>query len=383
MRLRTFRIGTLAGIPILINPSWFVLFGLTTWLLATQFYPDALESAGRITHYAMAIASVLLFFVSIILHELAHSLVAKAYRIPVRSITLFVLGGVAQITREAARPLHELLMAVAGPLASFALALVFAGIWFALGASDTRPVDYVLVWLALMNIILGVFNLLPAFPMDGGRVFRSLVWMITGDHDLATGIAAWSGRAFAFAGIGLGLAAIAGKDVWIAEDAMSGGWLIFLGLFLENAARKSLEQNRLVRELRLYKAEDLMHRDPPVVDGSQTVGSLARGVLDLNPRVVYMVQDHGSLAGILSGYQMRDVPPEQWDTVTASQAMVPRSALHATTRDLLVSDVLLEMETQDLLHMPVVENGRVVGVVARDRILGLLRQAGLLPARVQ
>lgn len=126
-----------------------------------------------------------------------------------------------------------------------------------------------------------------------------------------------------------------------------------------------------------------MHRDPPVVDGSQTVGSLARGVLDLNPRVVYMVQDHGSLAGILSGYQMRDVPPEQWDTVTASQAMVPRSALHATTRDLLVSDVLLEMETQDLLHMPVVENGRVVGVVARDRILGLLRQAGLLPARVQ
>lgn len=383
MRLRTFRIGTLAGIPILINPSWFVLFGLTTWLLATQFYPDALESAGRITHYAMAIASVLLFFVSIILHELAHSLVAKAYRIPVRSITLFVLGGVAQITREAARPLHELLMAAAGPFASFALALVFAGIWFALGASDTRPVDYVLVWLALMNIILGVFNLLPAFPMDGGRVFRSLVWMITGDHDLATGTAAWSGRAFAFAGIGLGLAAIAGKDVWIAEDAMSGGWLIFLGLFLENAARKSLEQNRLVRELRLYKAEDLMHRDPPVVDGSQTVGSLARGVLDLNPRVVYMVQDHGSLAGILSGYQMRDVPPEQWDTVTASQAMVPRSALHATTRDLLVSDVLLEMETQDLLHMPVVENGRVVGVVARDRILGLLRQAGLLPARVQ
>lgn len=383
MRLRTFRIGSLAGIPILINPSWFLLFGLTTWLLATQFYPDALETASRRTHYAMALASVVLFFVSIILHELAHSLVARAYRIPVRSITLFLLGGVAQITREAARPFQELLMAAAGPFTSFGLAAVFAGIWFALGANDTRPVDYVLVWLALMNTILGVFNLLPAFPMDGGRVFRSLVWMVTRNYDLATGIAAWTGRAFAFTGIAFGFAALLGKDVWIAEDAMSGGWLIFLGLFLENAARKSLEQNRLVRELRLYKAEDLMHRDPPVVDGSQTVGSLARGVLDLNPRVVYMVQDHGSLAGILSGYQMREVPAEQWDTVTASQAMVPRSALHAATRELLISDVLLEMETQELLHMPVVENGRVVGIVARDRILGLLRQAGLLPARAQ
>lgn len=381
MRLRTFRAGSLAGIPILINPSWFLLFGLTTWLLATQFYPDALESAGRPTHYAMAVASVVLFFISIILHELAHSLVARAYRIPVRSITLFVLGGVAQITREAAKPLHELLMAAAGPFTSFALALVFGGIWAALGAQDTRPLDYVLVWLALMNVILGVFNLLPAFPMDGGRVFRSLIWMVTRNYDLATGIAAWTGRAFAFAGITLGLAAILGRNVYIAEDAMSGGWLIFLGLFLENAARKSLQQNRLVRELRLYKAEDLMHRDPPVVDGAQTVGALARGVLELNPRVFYMVQEKGSLAGILSGYEMREVPEDRWDSVTASQAMIPRAALRAATRERLISDVLLEMEIEELLHMPVVEDGRVVGIVARDRIVGLLRQAGLLPSR--
>lgn len=380
MRLRTFRIGSLAGIPILINPSWFLLFGLTTWLLATQFYPDALERASRPTHYAMAFASVVLFFVSIILHELAHSLVARAYKIPVRSITLFLLGGVAQITREAAKPLHELLMAAAGPLTSFALAGGFLGIWFVLGANDTRPVDYVLVWLALMNIILGVFNFLPAFPMDGGRVFRSLAWMVTGNYNLATSIAAWTGRGFAFLGIGLGLAAALGKDVYIATDLMSGAWLIFLGLFLENAARKSLEQNRMVKELRLYRAEDLMAKDPPVVDGGQTVGQLARGVIDINPRVCYMVQDHGALAGILSGYEMRDVPQNMWDTVTASQAMVPKSALRAATRERLISDVLLEMETEDLFHMPVVEDGRVVGIVARDRILGLLRQAGLLPA---
>jgi Zn-dependent protease len=381
MKFGAIRVGTLAGIPILLSPSWFILFGLTTWLLATQFYPDALEDASRTTHYAMAACSVILFFASIVLHELAHSLVARAYRIPVKSITLFILGGVAQITREAAKPWHEFLMAAAGPLTSFALCGAFFGLWFAFGAESTRPIDYVLVWLALMNAILGVFNFLPAFPMDGGRVFRSIAWMVTGDYNKATAIAAWTGRGFAWAGMGAGLAAILGQNVYIANNAASGAWLIFLGVFLENAARRSLEQNRLVKELRLYKAEDIMSVDPPIVDGGQSVGSLARGVIDLNPRVCYMVQDHGALAGLLSGYELHAVPEQNWDTVTAREAMVPSAALRATARERLLSDVLLEMEMEDLFHMPVVEDGRVVGVVAREKIMRLLRQAGLLPAQ--
>ncbi|MBK6317477.1 MAG: site-2 protease family protein [Dehalococcoidia bacterium] len=381
MKFGNIRVGSLAGIPILVSPSWFILFGLTTWLLATQFYPDALEGAGRTTHYAMAVASVILFFASIVLHELAHSLVARAYNIPVKSITLFILGGVAQITREAAKPLHELLMAAAGPLTSFLLTGTFFAAWFALGANDTRPVDYVLVWLALMNLILGVFNLLPAFPMDGGRVFRSICWLITGDYSKATSIAAWTGRGFAAAGIACGLLAVAGRDMVIADSAASGAWIIFLGVFLENAARKSLAQNRLVNELRMYKAEDVMTPNLPVVDGGQTVGALARGVIELNPRVCYMISDEGSLAGLLSGYELRGVPEREWDNVTARQAMVPAAELRATARERLVSDVLLEMETEDLFHMPVVENGRVVGVIARDRILKLLVQAGLVPSR--
>ncbi|MGE0599863.1 MAG: site-2 protease family protein [Dehalococcoidia bacterium] len=381
MKFGNLRVGSLAGIPILVSPSWFVLFGLATWLLATQFYPDALQEAGRTTHYAMAAASVILFFASIVLHEMAHSLVARAYKIPVKSITLFILGGVAQITREAARPLHELLMAAAGPLTSFVLGGMFFGIWFVLGAENTRPIDFVLVWLALMNLIVAVFNLLPAFPMDGGRVFRSICWMVSGNYNQATSIAAWTGRGFAFAGMAAGLAAVAGQDVVIANNPASGAWLIFLGLFLENAARRSLQQNRLVSELRLYKAEDVMSNNLPVVDGGQSVGSLARGVLDLNPRVCYMVEDAGSLAGLISGYEMRGVPETQWDTITARQAMIPSATLRATAREQLVSDVLLEMETENLFHMPVVENGRVVGVIARDRIMKLLVQAGLLPAR--
>lgn len=377
MALRNFRIGSLLGIPILVSPSWFVIFGLTTWFLATRFYPEALD-ASTSTHIVMALASAASFFVSIVLHELAHSIVARHFKIPVKSITLFLFGGVAQITREAARPMQELLMAAAGPLSSIALGAGFLGVWWGIGGQDDRPVDYVLIWLAIMNAILGVFNLLPAFPMDGGRVFRSLIWLVSGNHNLATGVAAWTGRGFAWTAMALGTLAVLGYDVWAATDAAGGLWLLFIGLFLENSARNSLVQNRLVVELARYRAADLMQPDPPVVAGGQTVGALARGVIEINPRVCYMVRDGDRLAGLLSGYQMRAVPEQHWDTVTAAEAMVPSAALRAAMRESLISDVLMEMEVEDLLHMPVVEDGRVVGIVARDRILGVLRQAGLL-----
>jgi Zn-dependent protease/CBS domain-containing protein len=377
--MRTFRIGTLFGIPILVNPGWFLLFALVTWLLATQVYPDALTTGSRETHFLMAAASVVLFFVSIIIHELAHSIVARAYRIPVKSITLFIFGGVAQITREATRPLNELLMAAAGPFMSMVLGGLFLGAWFALGAEDSRAIDYVLFWLAMMNFVLGIFNMLPAFPMDGGRVFRSLIWMVTGNYHRATGIAAWTGRGLAWIMMAAGVAAVMGINVYLANDAFGGVWLILIGLFLENAARQSLVQNRLVRTLQGFVAGDLMVADPPAISGDVTVAMLAHGVLEINPRVCYFVEEDGKLAGIISGYQMAAIPEPLWPTTTAAQAMIPSTKLKPTVREQLVSDVLLEMETEDLLHMPVIENGRVIGVIARDRILGVLKQAGLIP----
>lgn len=380
--MRPIRLGSLLGIPILVNPSWFLLFGITTFLLATQVYPDLYKETGAGTHLMMALVSVVLFFASIILHELAHSAVAKAYKIPVKSITLFIFGGVSQITREAARPLHELLMALAGPVVSLLLGGAFLGAWFLLGASDSRPLDYVLIWLAWMNIILGIFNLLPAYPMDGGRVLRSLIWLITRNYNRATSIAAWGGRGMAWILMTVGFAGALGYDVVVAHNAVGGAWLILVGLFLENAARQSLLQNKLVQALAKFKTEDLMVADPPVVEGSISVASLARGVLEINPRVTYFVEEDGKLAGILSGYQMRAIPEKDWDATSATSAMVPSAALRATQKEKPVSEVLLEMELNDLLHMPVVENGRVIGVIARDRILGVLRQAGLItPAR--
>ena len=360
-----------AGIQLRIHITFLLLIA---WI-AFAYYTQGGSSAA-----VGGVLFILLLFTCVVLHEFGHALAGKAFGINTPDITLLPIGGVARLERIPDEPVQELVIAAAGPAVT---ALIAVGAFIGGGSWDYPPSTETSIpdLLFTMNIVLLLFNLLPAFPMDGGRIFRSIAWMVTGNYDRATQIAAWTGRAFAFSGVGVGLMAVSGRHTFIAHDAASGAWLIFVALFLENAARRSLDQNRLVRELRLYRAEDLMHRDPPLAEVSQSVGSLARGVIDINPRVCYFVQDEGKLAGILSGDEMRRVPEAQWDAVTARQAMVPSARLRAAAREQLISDVLLEMEIEDLLHMPVVENGRVVGVVARERIVGLLRQAGLLPAQ--
>jgi Zn-dependent protease len=372
--MRNIRLGSLLGIPILVNPSWFVLFALITWVFATDIYPAELKAAADSTLYAMAASSVILFFLSIILHELAHSVVARLYHIPVKSITLFIFGGVSQITREASKPLAELLMAVVGPLTSFVLSVLFLGAWLLAGHDQSHPVHVVLLELAVINAVLGVFNLIPAFPMDGGRVFRALIWLISGSYHGATTVAGWTGRGIAWAMMAFGGVTLLGIAGPLGGDQVGGVWLIFL----ENAARQGLLQNRLVQVLKRYRAGDLMTADPPVVEPNISVAALARGVLELNPRVCYFVEESGRLAGILSAYQMRAVPEALWDSTTAGEAMVPRERLSATAPESTASEVLLQMETENLTHMPVVREGRVIGVIGRDRIISALRQAGLL-----
>ncbi|HET7738818.1 MAG TPA: site-2 protease family protein, partial [Tepidiformaceae bacterium] len=327
----------------------------------------------------MALASALAFFACVIAHELAHSVVAKLYKIPVKSITLFVFGGVAQITREATRPFAEFLMAVAGPLMSLVLGGVFFAVWWLLGENDT-PADYVLLWLAVMNGALGIFNLIPAFPMDGGRVFRSLIWMVSGNYNRATTIAGWTGRGFGWAMIATGALAVAGVETYVASEGLGGFWLVLIGFFLENAARQSLFQNKLIESLKGVRAREVMTTSMPTVDASVNLRSLAN-VFDLNPRICYFVEEEGRLAGIVTAFQMAEVPEQFWNERTAGEAMMPSKRLRATDPERPLNEVLIEMETEDLTHMPVVEGGRVVGVLARERILAFLRQRGLLPAR--
>lgn len=375
--MRSFRVGSFLGIPILVHPTWVVPLGVVIWVLAFQVYPHAYPRGSSSTYLAMAVGSAVLFFASLVLHEMAHSLLARAYRIPVRSITLFLLGGVAQITREPSKPLAELAVAFVGPLTSAALGAAFLGAWYLMGGGGGGPLNIVVVSLGGMNLVIAAFNLLPIFPMDGGRIFRAGVWLVTGNPVRATSVAAWSGRGIAWAMMGAALLMLLGADLRIAASPTDGAWFLLMGLFLETATRQSLRQNRLIDALRRYRASDLMTADPPVVGLEMTLDALAR-VVELNPRVCYFVEEHGRLAGILSAYQLRQVAAPAWATTTAAEAMVPRAELRPTGPDALASDVLLEMETEDLLHMPVVDDGRVVGIIGRDRIVGVLRQAGLV-----
>ena len=379
--VKPLRVGNLLGIPLLVHPSWLIIVGLLTYMLGAQIYPDFLDHRPWYTYTAMALVSAILFFASIVIHELTHSVIARAYGIPVRSITLFVLGGVANISREAKRPMAELLMAGAGPLSSLILGVaMLGGLWLSRVDVDT-PVPVMVFWLGVTNIALAIFNMIPAFPMDGGRVFRSLLWLVTGNYLRSTIAAAWVGRLFGWTMIGAGLVAALGYDLVVVAPGPSALWLVFIGLFLENSARGSLFQGRIIATLEGYTAEGLMLADPPIVDATMTVGALARGVLEINPRVCYFVEDAGRLAGIISAFQMRAVPEADWDTVTAGQAMVPSARLHAVAPERSATDVLLELETADLTHLPVVREGRVLGVIGRDRIVGLLKQKGFLGAR--
>ena len=264
------RIARLLGIPIVVNISWLITLAFVTTMLALRFYPGVIPPSSPYRddlalHWVMAISSGLAFFASIILHELAHSIIALRQGIPVKSITLFIFGGVSQIGGEAKRPLFEFVMAIVGPLTSVVLAAIFAGLWWLAGHSPTKPLSLVLEWLFLMNLVIAIFNMAPGVPMDGGRVLRSIIWGVTGNFYKATRLATIIGR-----GVGYGLMLLGGLaflDVLGGYvDPWSGAWFIILGLFLESSARQSWLQAKALDVLSRSSAADIMNADLETAD---------------------------------------------------------------------------------------------------------------------
>jgi Zn-dependent protease len=226
-------------VPIGLNFSWFLTFCFVILTLALRVYPDIFPDSSTWVYWVMGVVSGVLFFASILTHEMAHSLIAKAYGIPVKGITLFIFGGVSQITKEAARPLAEFIMAFAGPATSVLLAGAFGLLWWLTGAAEDEPLPVMLEWLWLMNLFLGAFNLTPGFPLDGGRILRSILWGVTGNYRQSTH---WASR------IGQLMAALMATDRrnHTAHHSLGrwGPWLIIMGMFLDSAARQSWRQVR-------------------------------------------------------------------------------------------------------------------------------------------
>ena len=357
-----FNIGRVFGIELRLHYTWFIIFTLLTVSLA---YPHW----SHWFYWIVGIITSLLFFASVFAHELAHSLVAKANDIPIRSITLFIFGGVSQMTKEAARPSVELKMAAAGPACSLALSGLFYLIWRLVPL--TEPISTMIQWLAYINLALALFNLVPGFPLDGGRVFRSILWRTSGNYVRATRIAAQVGRGIGYLFIVGGILIVFFRPfglVWF-----SGLWLAFIGWFLENAASESYRQVRWREALQGITVAQLMTSDIPVVSPDISIDQLVHEHVLSRGRHYFMVVDEGRLQGALTLHNIKAVPQQRWGATRVKDVMTPANKLRIANLNQDALSILEQMGEVDINEMPVVSEGRVIGLVARDKVLRFLQ----------
>ncbi|MCA9474133.1 MAG: site-2 protease family protein, partial [Nitrospira sp.] len=352
------------GIPVGLHYSWFIIFFLITFSLTARF---ASEHAhwSLFEHYAVGIATSLLFFSSILFHEFAHSLVALAKGIPVRSITLFVFGGVAQIGREPDHPMTEFQIAIAGPIASALLAIGFGAI-VQVSTGRMEHIEALAGWLSAINLVLAIFNLLPGFPLDGGRIFRAAIWRVTGSLSKATKVAARTGEGLGFAFIFFG--------IWTAFTVnwFSGLWMGFIGWFLLNAAQETVLRVGLRSAMSDIIAEDIMARNYPKVNGEISLTELIDQHILRTGQRTFLVLADGTLEGLVTLHQVKAVPLTGRNEVRVRDAMTPATELRVVDPQTPITQVLELMEEQDINQVPVTRGGRLLGCITRDHVLRML-----------
>jgi Zn-dependent protease/CBS domain-containing protein len=363
----SFRLGKLLGIPIHLHYSWFFIFALVTLSLSGFYFPELYPDWSPQLAWGVGVATSLFFFASVVAHELTHSLVSMRFGVPVRSITLFIFGGVARISREPILPRGELLMALAGPLCSLFLGGLFWGLAL-LAAPVSQPVNALAAWLARINVLLAVFNLIPGFPLDGGRVFRSLVWGATKDLRRATRYATFLGQGIAYLFIFGGILL-----AFLTRDWVSGLWLAFIGWFLENAASSSYRQAVLRDALKGITAAEVMTQDCSLVPPNLSVQELVESNVLHSGRRCFMVASGEKLEGMITLHHIKAVARPLWPITPVSQAMIPIDQVQTASPQEEMVSLLERMDSQDINQLPVVEGGRLLGIVARDNILRFIR----------
>jgi len=358
---------TVLGIRIGIDMSWAFLALLVAWSLAQGFFPAVYEGLPVLAYWWMGLAGVLGLFISLIIHELMHSLVARAFGTPVRGITLFALGGVAEMEEEPATPLGELLMALAGPLASAVLALLFHLLGLAGGSLGLpEPLLVVISYLAAINILLAVFNMVPAFPLDGGRVLRAILWKSLGDLERATRIAATGGNLFGWLLIAVGiLNAIQGNFV-------GGLWWALIGFFVRAAAGGSLRQLQARRLLKGLTVRRYMTATPITVAPGISVAELVEDHIYHHHFDLFPVVDHGRLVGCVGAREARTVPRKDWDRVRVGEIAAPPGPGNTIGADAALLEALAAMQKAGASRLMVVEDGQLAGVVVLKDLLELL-----------
>ncbi|MCL5264750.1 MAG: site-2 protease family protein [Chloroflexi bacterium] len=370
----SFRLGNVFGIEIDINYTWLIVFVLVTWSLAAGFFPQEFPGWPISTYWLVGVIASLLLFASVLLHELAHSLVAQREGLPITNITLFIFGGVSNIQREPTNPKDEFRMAFVGPLSSIFIG-VFTWVLLVIFGSVNVQLQAVLLYLTIINLMLAAFNLIPAFPLDGGRVFRSIVWWATHSLTRATRIASAVGQGFGYLIIFVGLLLL------FTGNFLGGVWLVLIGWFLTYAAESSYRQLVVQETLRGIPVRDMMAQDVPTVTPNVTVRELVdRYILPRNIRALPVVHD-SQLVGMVTLSDVQHVSQEEWDTTDVGRIMTPRERLHALAPQDDAVQALEAMGEQDVNQLPVVSDGKVVGLVTRGHIIRLLQVRQDLGAR--
>ncbi|MBI4310766.1 MAG: site-2 protease family protein [Chloroflexi bacterium] len=361
----TIRLGKIAGLQIGVHYTLLLAVALITWTLAEGFFPDAFPGWSRVAYWLTSVVAALLLFVSVLVHEMAHSLVARSRGLPVEGITLFLFGGISSLSAESRSAGEEFVVAVVGPLSSLVLAVLFGAAYLA-SSGNNSPVTAVLAYLALVNGMLGLFNLLPGFPLDGGRVLRAAIWGATHNLYKATRVASTIGQAVAFAFIAWGVFQV------LTGDVLGGLWIAFIGWFLNGAAESSRQETSVQEALRGVRVAEVMDHHPETTSPSMGVDVLVREFFLHHGKRALPVEEVGQLVGIVTITDAKEVPPDRWPFTRVSQIMTT-SPLYSVTPDSTVAEALRSLAERRLNQLLVMSNGSIVGMISRENIIQYLQ----------
>lgn len=360
----------LFGVELGLHYSWIIIAVLIVFSLGNHFHAIHPGWSSGVV-WGISIIAGVLFFVFLFAHELSHALVAKARGMPIHKITLFALGGMAEIEKEPTRASTEFWMGIVGPITSFVigvvlLALAYAGGW-TWRAEAATPGLAILVWLGYINILLAVFNMIPGFPLDGGRVLRAIIWGITKSAERSTRIAARVGQL-----VGMGFI-VYGIFEFFGGAGFNGLWLAFIGWFLLNAAGASYLQITTSNALRGVNVAQVMSRDCESVEGSIPLQDFVDHYLLRTGRRCFVVVDNGQTVGLITPAEVRQVPRDDWNVTSVRAAMKPLERIHAVSPDTPVMTAMEIMAREDVNQLPVVSNGHLEGIVTRAHVLEILQ----------
>jgi Zn-dependent protease/CBS domain-containing protein len=360
----SFRLFRIAGIDIGIHYTWIFIFIFFSWTLAQAYFPEAYKGWSTATYWITGVIASLLIFVSVLLHELAHSLVAKSRGISVHSITLFILGGVSNLEEEPQKPAAEFSMAIVGPVTSLILALIFWGV-SRLPVDANTPLAAILTYMGIINLSLGIFNLLPGFPLDGGRVLRSIIWGSTGSLSKATNIAAIVGQVFGWLFIGAGI------FLAIRVSLFSGLWIAFIGWFLNSSADASRKEITLRERLSHVRVRDLMHPSETITPET-TIQEMVTNIFQKQHGRAVPVCEGDKLAGIATITDVKKVPQERWATTPVRQIMTA-SPLYTVSPEDNLNAVMQLIAQHDINQVLINEQGKCAGTVGRADIIRFIQ----------